>query len=124
MSLDSETATTLRTLDPATGERVRLDDLTGAAAVPRSNGELTFDAPWHARAFGMAVSLCQAGQFEWPDFQRAISDEIARTDQHGVDQYYSCWLAALATVMNPTIEPDALAAREEEFRSHERDEVF
>lgn len=104
--------------------RVRLDDLTGDAAVPRSNGELVFDAPWHARAFGMAVSLCQDGRYEWADFQRAISEEIARTDQHGVDEYYECWLAALATVMSTEVDTHVLAEREDEFRSHERDEVF
>ncbi len=109
---------------PEDNARVRLDDLTGSAAIPRSNGELVFDAPWHARAFGMAVSLCQDGQFDWSDFQQAISEEIARTGQQGVDEYYECWLAALSKVMSSAIESDDLTAREGEFRSHERDEVF
>lgn len=104
--------------------RVRLDDLNGDAAVPRSNGEIIFDAPWHARAFGMAVSLCQDGHFEWSEFQKAISHEIARTGQQGVDEYYECWLAALSEVMSSRVDATDLAERENEFRSHERDEVF
>ena len=37
--------------------------MTGAAAVPRKNGELVFDAPWQSRAFGMVVGLVQKGLF-------------------------------------------------------------
>ena len=32
----------------------------GAAAPPRSNGELVFEAPWESRSFGMAVALSEA----------------------------------------------------------------
>ncbi|MBD8605398.1 nitrile hydratase accessory protein [Aeromicrobium sp. CFBP 8757] len=104
-------------------DRVQLDEMTGDSAVPRANGELVFDAPWHARAFGLAVSLCQDGAFEWIDFQHAISEEIARREQSGVDEYYECWLAALSVVMSEQVAAE-LPAREDEFRSHERDEVF
>ena len=36
------------------------DDISlmdGEASLPRSNGELIFDAPWEGRAFGLAVAL-------------------------------------------------------------------
>jgi hypothetical protein len=33
--------------------------MTGAEALPRSNGELVFEEPWQARAFGVAVGLIQ-----------------------------------------------------------------
>ena len=36
-------------------------DVAGAAAPPRSNGELVFAEPWESRAFGMAVTLADAG---------------------------------------------------------------
>ena len=63
-------------------------ELTGAAAPPRSNGELVFEEPWHSRAFAMAVALNEAGVFTWPRFQEALIARIAvwqatdRTDWH------------------------------------------
>ena len=36
-------------------------DIEGPAAPPRSNGELVFAEPWESRAFGMAVTLYEAG---------------------------------------------------------------
>ncbi len=52
-------------------------DIEGAAAPPRSNGELAFAAPWESRAFGMAVTLHEAGAFTWPQFQAALIARIA-----------------------------------------------
>ena len=46
--------------------------IDGPAAPPRSNGELVFAAHWESRAFGMAVSLHEAGAFEWATFQAAL----------------------------------------------------
>lgn len=31
--------------------------MSGAAALPRRNGELVFEAPWQGRAFGLALAL-------------------------------------------------------------------
>jgi nitrile hydratase accessory protein len=75
----------------------------GPAAPPRSNGELVFAEPWESRAFGMAVSLYEAGAFTWPDFQGAL---IARIDAWqktaAPDEpynYYQLWLEALEDVL-------------------------
>ena len=59
-----------------------LDELGGAVAVPRSNGELIFDAPWQGRLFGLVVHMCQAGSFEWDDFKKHLIEVI---DASGVD---------------------------------------
>ena len=53
-------------------------DMEGPAAPPRSNGELVFAEPWESRAFGMAVTLSEAGVFTWPQFQAALIARIAR----------------------------------------------
>ena len=53
-------------------------DLEGAAAPPRSNGELVFAEPWESRAFAMAVALNQADAFTWQRFQAALIARIAR----------------------------------------------
>ena len=105
-------------------EDLPLEEMAGDAAVPRSNGELVFDAPWHARAFGLAVALAREGRFDWPDFQRALTEEVRRRGQCGVDAYYRCWLEALRTVLSGILDADAIQLREGEFRSHLRDEVF
>ena len=42
------------------------------------NGELNFEAPWQGRVFAMANALCDAGLFEWSEFQQSLIDEIAR----------------------------------------------
>jgi nitrile hydratase accessory protein len=78
-------------------------DIDGPAAPPRSNGELVFREPWESRAFGMAVSLCEAGAFAWPAFQAALIARIgafqttsARDEPY---DYYQLWLAALEDVL-------------------------
>ncbi|GED84200.1 hypothetical protein TNCT6_12850 [Streptomyces sp. 6-11-2] len=43
--------------------------IEGPAAPRRSNGELVFAEPWESRAFGMAVTLYEAGVFGWTEFQ-------------------------------------------------------
>jgi hypothetical protein len=53
-------------------------DLEGPAAPPRSNGELVFSEPWESRIFGVAVSMHQAGCFEWTAFQAELMAAIAR----------------------------------------------
>jgi nitrile hydratase accessory protein len=78
-------------------------DIDGPAAPPRSNGELVFSEPWESRAFGMAVSLFEAGAFRWPEFQAALIVRIgARETESAHDEpwnYYQLWLAALEDVL-------------------------
>jgi len=75
---------------------VRLDaavtEMTGAAAPPRRNGELVFEAPWQGRAFGMAIAVVQRLGLEWKDFQQRL---IAAIAAHPERPYYDCWVAAL-----------------------------
>ncbi|MGW3431459.1 nitrile hydratase accessory protein [Streptomyces melanosporofaciens] len=74
-------------------------DIEGPAAPPRSNGELVFAEPWESRAFGMAVSLYEAGAFTWPEFQAALIARIAAWKAAAAPDepyhYYRLWLAAL-----------------------------
>ena len=70
---------------------------------PRSNGELVFAEPWESRAFGLAVTLYEAGAFAWPQFQAALIARIAewekRSDQKEGWSYYQHWLGALEDVL-------------------------
>jgi nitrile hydratase accessory protein len=91
--------------------------IEGPGAPPRDNGELVFAEPWESRAFGMAVSLYEAGAFRWERFQGALIARIrAWEDDHppGEDySYYRCWLQALEDVLavDGTVLPEEVAAR-------------
>ncbi|HEY2080904.1 MAG TPA: nitrile hydratase accessory protein [Streptosporangiaceae bacterium] len=78
-------------------------DIDGPAAPPRSNGELVFSEPWESRAFGMAVSLYEAGAFTWTEFQAALIARIGAREARSVQDepwiYYQLWLAALEDVL-------------------------
>jgi nitrile hydratase accessory protein len=110
--------------DPA----IRPPDLTGAAAVPRKNGELVFDAPWQSRAFGMAVGLHQQGLFHWDEFRDRLIEAVAA---HASDDpsespatiYYRQWLAALEKLLldKALLAKTDLDARAEELLAGERD---
>ena len=75
-------APNLRTADTPSSEADRnISSMSGAIAMPRSNGESVFDAQWQSRAFGMAVSLSRAGYFSWDKFRAELARAIA---QNGV----------------------------------------
>ena len=77
-------------------------------ALPRKNGELVFDSPWEARAFGLAVALHEKGAFEWKLFSQTLAEEIAAAESTGESStYYERWLRTLHRV---TTEEDLLAA--------------
>lgn len=88
-------------------------NMTGAAALPRRNGELVFDAPWESRAFGLAVGLSQAGVYAWDEFRERLSAEIAAWEAAGHPaaewSYYEQWLAALESIL----EAKGIASDEE-----------
>jgi nitrile hydratase accessory protein len=78
-------------------------DIDGPAAPPRANGELVFAEPWQSRAFGMAVTLYDAGAFAWPQFQAALATRIAAWEADPPSgecwNYYQHWLGALEDVL-------------------------
>jgi nitrile hydratase accessory protein len=94
-------------------------DIEGPAAPPRSNGELVFAEPWESRAFGMTVSLYEAGAFTWPDFREALIARIAAWQAASAPDepyhYYRLWLAALEDVLARlcALSTDEVAARAE-----------
>jgi len=92
-------------------------DLDGAAAPPRSNGELVFAEPWESRAFAMAIALIQAGAFTWHQFRAALISRIKRWEAesgHGEEwRYYQHWLGALEDVLGGSgaVEADEVSER-------------
>jgi nitrile hydratase accessory protein len=75
----------------------------GPAAPPRRNGELVFAEPWESRLFGLTLTLCQAGRFEWEEFRLLLIAEIAAWEATGRPpetwSYYRCWQSAFERLL-------------------------
>ncbi|MBY6161945.1 nitrile hydratase accessory protein [Mameliella alba] len=61
-----------------------------------------FEAPWHAQAFAIAVSLEARGAFTWPDwtetFGAVLAEHGADKELNGGDDYFNAWIAALERI--------------------------
>ncbi len=66
----------------------RITTMDEQVALPRQNGALVFEAPWEARAFGLAVALNEAGVYPWRDFSQGLAAETAALEAAG----HSCEL--------------------------------
>ena len=65
-------------------------------ALPRENGELAFQAPWEARAFGLAVALNEKEIYEWREFSAELAATIAAAEPNNdPSSYYARWVASL-----------------------------
>ena len=74
----------------------RIANMDEQLALPRKNGELVFEVPWEARAFGLAVALNENGLYPWRDFSQGLATEIATAEQSGIaSSFYDNWLASL-----------------------------
>src|SRR6185369_16473169 len=97
-------------------------------ALPRKNGELVFEAPWEARAFGLAVALSEGGLYSWHDFSQGLATEIATAEREGItSSYYERWLASLeklviAAGLVTHEELDARIAQQALEDEHEHDD--
>ena len=91
-----------------------INDMDDAIALPRKNGELQFEEPWEARAFGLAVALNNSGTYPWKDFSQGLAAEIGQTESAGDEvAYYENWLKTLEKLVidNGLITADELEAR-------------
>lgn len=99
--------------------------MSGAAAVPRQNGEIVFSAPWQSRAFGAAVALQKALGFPWMEFQRrliaAVAAAPAAEGEDPTEAYYRQWLDALESLVTEhgLVGAEELARRREQIASGE-----
>ena len=103
-------------------------ELEGALAPPMTNGELAFEEPWQGRVFGMASSLCDAGHYEWREFQaeliRVIGAYDAAVEEEGASdgdeyRYYDHFLAALEALLQSKglMDGQLLETRTAEFEA-------
>ena len=99
--------------------------MEGDSALPRSNGELVFEAPWEGRAFGLAVALNEQQLYPWREFRDGLVAAIAADEEAGAGStYYERWLATLESllVQRGIVTPAELDARTAEYASGERDD--
>ncbi len=99
--------------------------MEGDAALPRSNGELVFEAPWEGRAFGMAVAMNEEGRYGWREFRDKLVEVIGAHDMTGSESsYYERWLSSLEklAVERGFVTPEEMDQRTEEYASGERDD--
>jgi nitrile hydratase accessory protein len=61
---------------------------------PRKNGELVFDEPWQARAFGIAIAVTENRDLAWDDFRHHLMASVGDAPER---PYWESWLAALET---------------------------
>jgi nitrile hydratase accessory protein len=112
--------------------QAEVNAMAGVEAPPRSNGELVFDAPWQARAFGVAIGLVQEQGLDWEEFRRRLIDEIRAWEREfrdapsNANSYYERWLAALERLVVETgmvsteeIEAEVLRVAAEDDHEHE-----
>lgn len=82
--------------------RPDIAEMAGAYALPRKSGEMVFHDEWERRAFAIAVSLAERGQFAWSEFQQLLIESIAKSEQDPRNPsrgYYESWLAALESLL-------------------------
>ena len=105
----------------------QIADMDGASSLPRTNGELVFDAAWEARVFGMTISMHERQLFAWDEFRSGLIEEIAEADRDGSDStYYERWLEAFEHLLveKGLLSQEELAARLADFESGRRDDAF
>lgn len=103
----------------ATPDR-RIANMDEQLALPRKNGELVFETPWEARAFGLAVALNEGGLYDWRHFSQGLAAQIAAAERHGTpSSYYERWLATLEelVVAKGLVTPAELEGRTAEYAS-------
>lgn len=91
-------------------------------ALPRENGELVFQAPWEARAFGLAVALNEKDLYEWREFSSQLASEIAIAEQNNdPSSYYARWVASLEELLiaRGLISREQLDAKTAEYAIHD-----
>jgi len=82
-------------------------DLVPAELPAKPDDGRVFDAPWQARAFAVAVTMCQASYYTWDEFREHLMAEIA--DDPDDNEYYHHWLNALEKLL---AEKGFVAAKE------------
>jgi len=85
--------------------------------------EPTFEAPWQARSFALAVGLHTEDELDWRAFQSefATALEANRGTEAVEETEYRAWLDALEALLTERLSEADVEQRAQEFDSGERD---
>jgi hypothetical protein len=72
--------------------RLQAEQMVGAAALPRREGEPVFDEPWQGRAVAVAIETVAGLGVSWEEFRTRL---IAAIDDDPHRPYYESWMHAL-----------------------------
>ena len=106
-----------------------INNMDDEIALPRKNGELQFEEPWEARAFGLAVALNEDGVYPWKAFSEGLATQIGHAEAAGEESsYYERWLKTLERLvidqgLISADELEARAAAQARYDNHEDDEL-
>lgn len=82
-------------LDPQAHSRL-------SASLPREKPGPVFAEPWQARAFGLAVLLCERGYFTWSEWTAVFAPRLRqgapKDSAEEQNSYYRDWLSTLETL--------------------------
>jgi nitrile hydratase accessory protein len=109
----------------ATEPNEQISNMPNETALPRSNGELVFEAPWEGRAFGIAVAMNRDAKYEWREFVDELAGEIAAAEKVGAGStYYERWVASLErlAIKKGLVTPEEMESRAQEYASGARNE--
>ena len=70
--------------------------MEGVAALPRSNGELVFEAPWQGRVLALALGVVDHFGLDWEVFRRQLIAAVAEDPDR---PYYESFTAALESLV-------------------------
>lgn len=114
---------------PADAPDAGVNDLLGD--LPVDAEDPTFEAPWQARAFAVAVVLSDRyeGVYPWAEFQENLIGEVqsAGDAAEGIEgseaAYYEQWLRALERLLveEELVDGEAVRRRVEAFADGDRD---
>jgi len=104
-----------------------IEHVRETGTLPKEAGDIAFEEPWQARAFGIAVVLYDHGTYEWEEMTRELIEEIKASEMDETDdaaaEYYEQWLASLEELLvdRGIVSGEELDHRAEEFAKGERD---
>jgi nitrile hydratase accessory protein len=107
--------------DPSGAETAaEIGTMTGAAALPRVNGEPVFEAPWQGRVFGVTMMAVRELGLDWDEFRQRLIAALAEDPDR---PYYDSWVDALESflVQNGLADAGEIAARAAQSSAHRRD---
>lgn len=103
--------------------RAAIEAAKTATEPPADGEDVTFEAPWQARAFAITVAFRRRRDFDWTRFQERLVAELDGVAAGDETAYYEAWLRAVESLLidEGVVNASELAARAQAFDRGDRD---